>query len=447
MNRIRIATLLLAGLAGMTGAAHAADTLVLRLRLDGTRPDAPTVALEEVQRGDYGLPQPEPDASQGGRQWTLQSFDPKGRLLFSTPIRNPQRRRLEAFDPDSGRIVAVREVLERQSTFEVSLPYDTRIGRIVVRANDVRTPLRGARAKPAGEFLRLHLDTMLHARKAVPTKATSTTLLVDSGTPATRLDLVFIGDGYTAAEMGKWQTDATTVVNTMMQDPLFARNRGAINIRRIDIASNESGVDEPDKSIFRDTALDAYFNCANIERLLCANSTKVYAAAGEVLAPDARDVIVVVANSTRYGGAGGSFATISMHGQATELALHELGHTLFGLADEYDYGTCSTSSEPTAGNASLVADRSVKWGPRIAPTTTVPTPLGTYPNGTVGVFLGAQYCSAGKYRPTEDSRMRTLGRPWHIVNEMLATKVFSRYQGAFRPRIRPVQPAIPASGP
>jgi hypothetical protein len=43
--------------------------------------------------------------------------------------------------------------------------------------------------------------------------------------------------------------------------------------------------------------------------------------------------------------------------------------------------------------------------------------------------VGAQYCGSGKYRPTENSRMRTLGYPWHAVNEGAVQKVFAKYTG------------------
>ncbi len=75
------------------------------------------------------------------------------------------------------------------------------------------------------------------------------------------------------------------------------------------------------------------------------------------------------------------------------------------------------------------ATRSVKWRGLISASTPVPTSAGVYPNGTVGVFQGAQYCTSGKYRPTENSRMRTLGYPWHAVNEGAARKVFTQYSG------------------
>ena len=43
-------------------------------------------------------------------------------------------------------------------------------------------------------------------------------------------------------------------------------------------------------------------------------------------------VAIVVVNSPIYGGSGGSVGTYSLAGGATEIAIHEMGHTAFGLA-------------------------------------------------------------------------------------------------------------------
>jgi len=267
------------------------------------------------------------------------------------------------------------------------------------------------------------------ARAAALAPAATATTILSTGPAAARMDYVFIGDGYTAAEMDKWHTDAQKVIDGFLADPLFAANRANMNVRRVDVASNQSGVDEPDKGIYRDTAMDAAFNCYNIDRLLCVDTDKVHDIVGSVLAPDERDVIIVVANSTRYGGSGGEVATLSMAPQSIEIALHEIGHTAFSLADEYDYGTCSLNGEPGEPDVTMNGTRSVKWRSLISANTPVPTTAGVYPNGTVGVFQGAQYCTSGKYRPTENSRMRMLGYPWHAVNEGAAHKVFAQYSG------------------
>jgi hypothetical protein len=438
MNTLRSGLLLLAGLVGSIAPLRAADTVTLRLHFQGRAPDAPIVTAESAQRGDYALTPLPLEEIEAKRSWWLLGFDAKGGVLYRTPVRNHQWRRLEAFDPQTGRIAEVREIAVSQGVFEVSFPYDPRLVRVALRTDAASSDRRRVKSEPLIELQRWHLDRMLQlgARKTF-TESAATTTLIDNGAAADRLDLVFVGDGYTAAEIGKWQTDAQSVVNGLMSDPLFAVYRRRINIRRVDVASAESGVDEPDLGIFRDTAMDSAFNCANIDRLLCANNTKVLSILGGVLQPDARDVVVVVANSTRYGGSGGPIAAISMHSAAVELALHELGHTLFGLADEYDYGTCNLGFEPSAGNASLIASRAVKWGVMVSSLTAVPTVVGQYPNGTVGIFEGGQYCKAGKYRPTEDSKMRSLGQPWHAVNEAVAADVFAGYtRNSVKPRIK-----------
>lgn len=450
MNMLRAGVLAFAAFACQAGAAIAADTLTVRLQFRSQGAVAPWVVAEGAERSAGTLVPLPLDDVETARSWWLLGFDARGRTLLRMPVRNQAWRRLEAFDPVSGRVTDVQTLQVPQGTFEVSFPDDPRIARIALRTGGAGATA-GAAAATLIELDRGHVARLLRSSAAKTTaKAASTTTLVDSGAAADRLDLVFVGDGYTAAELGKWQADAQTVVNGLMSDPLFNVYRRRINIRRVDVASAESGVDEPDLGVYRDTAMDAAFNCANIDRLLCANTAKVQSIVGSVLQADARDVVIVVANSTRYGGSGGSIAAISMHAAAVELALHELGHTLFGLADEYDYGTCSLASEPPDGNASLVASRAVKWGAMISPFTTVPTPAGLYPNGTVGVFEGAQYCKTGKYRPTEDSKMRNLGRPWHAVNEQVAYERFARYaRNSAKPRIRlPGQPRpIEAASP
>lgn len=451
MNMLRAGVLAFAAFACQAGAAIAADTLTVRLQFRSQGAVAPLVVAERAERSAGALIPLPLDEIETARSWWLLGFDARGRTVLRMPVRNQAWRRLEAFDPVSGRVTDVQTLQVSQGTFEVSFPDDPRIARLALRTGDAGAGHAGAASATMIELDRGHVDRLLRNSVAkATTKAASTTTLVDSGAAADRLDLVFVGDGYTAAELGKWQTDAQTVVNGLMSDPLFNVYRRRINIRRVDVASAESGVDEPDLGLYRDTAMDAAFNCANIDRLLCANTAKVQSIAGSVLQADARDVVIVVANSTRYGGSGGSIAAISMHAAAVELALHELGHTLFGLADEYDYGTCSLGSEPPDGNASLVASRAVKWGAMISPFTTVPTPAGLYPNGTVGVFEGAQYCKTGKYRPTEDSKMRNLGRPWHAVNEQVAYERFARYaRNSAKPRIRlpgqtrPIEAASP----
>ncbi|KQV55384.1 MULTISPECIES: M64 family metallopeptidase [unclassified Duganella] len=427
----------LALLALAAAGAVQADNISLRIGFSEGRAGAEFKPLH-AEVGKFAVT---PNVRQGAEddQWVVVAKDAQGRVLHEVSVNNGLRRHVETFNPRSGAIDLSTTVQKREGSFEVSLPFDKATASVEVlpkqgAASGAKAAV--AAAGPLARFDRSALEqaaasgkTARSAMLAATPAATATTIL-NNGSAATHMDYVFIGDGYTAAEMDKWRADAQKVINGFLADPLFNANRASMNIHRVDVASNQSGVDEIDKGIYRDTAMDAEFGCYNIERLLCVNDTKATNIAGSVLAPDARDVIVVIANSTRYGGSGGAVATLSMHASSIEVALHEIGHTAFALADEYEYGTCSTSSEPTEVNVSLNGTRSVKWGNLIAGSTAVPTGLGVYPNGTVGTFVGAQYCGSGKYRPTENSRMRTLGYPWHAVNEGAVKKVFTKYTGA-----------------
>lgn len=427
MRPCRYAIAALLALAG--GVVHA-DTISLRVSYtDGARGVDFVPVHAEI--GQFGLT-PDIPRAQDGDYWLVVARDAKGRTLHQVTVPDGTRRQVEAFDPRTRKVVRSEVVRETGDVFEVSLPFDAETASIdVLPMSSARNTLQGSAAAFA-HFDRQTLEGLVGAsrpmRDSVTAAAASAATIVNNGSPSNHMDYVFVGDGYTAAEMAKWRSDAQAVINGYMADPLFNANRASMNVYRVDIPSNQSGVDEPDKGIYKDTAMDGYFYCANIDRLLCVNYTKVLNIVGSVLQPDQRDVIIVVSNSTRYGGSGGQVATLSMSSQSIEVALHEIGHTAFGLADEYDYGSCQ-SGEPTEQNVTRNGTRSVKWGDLISASTPVPTPAGAYANGVVGVFQGAQYCPSGKYRPTENSRMRTLGYPWHAVNERVARAVFARYAG------------------
>ncbi|MCE3263375.1 MAG: hypothetical protein K0R43_2454 [Pseudoduganella sp.] len=425
-------------LALLAAGAAQADNISLRIGFSEGRSGAEFKPLH-AEVGKFAVT---PNVRQGaeGDQWVVVAKDAQGRVLHEVSVNNGLRRHVETFNPRTGAIDLSTTVQQRDGSFEVSLPYDQATASVEVLPRQGGTAsaksAAATGAAPLARFDRGALDLAVsnaragRSAKLAATPAATATTVLNTGSSSARMDYVFIGDGYTAAEMDKWRADAQKVINGFLADPLFNANRASMNIHRVDVASNQSGVDELDKGIYRDTAMDGEFACYNIERLLCVNNTKATNIAASVLAPDARDVIVVIANSTRYGGSGGAVATLSMHASSIEVALHEIGHTAFALADEYEYGTCSTSSEPTEVNVSLNGTRAVKWGALIAGSTAVPTGLGAYPNGTVGAFQGGQYCMTGKYRPTENSRMRTLGYPWHAVNEGAVQKVFAKYTGS-----------------
>ncbi len=264
--------------------------------------------------------------------------------------------------------------------------------------------------------------------------------IVNNGDPANRVDIVLLGDGYTAAEMSKYQSDIEEFVRLMFEQEPLKEYQRFFNVHRIDVVSAESGSDHPELGTSRNTAFDSGYNCSGIQRLICANTFKVSNVAAASLAPAQIDLIILIVNDPTYGGSGGSIAIASTNTAAVELVLHESGHTFGLLADEYTESppACSNTSEPVQANVTRQTARAaIKWNAWIDAPTLLPT-TSTQP-GLVGLFEGARYCTTGLYRPTFNSKMRSLGRPFEQVNgEQLVRRIYNR--------VSPVDTFAPANG-
>ena len=272
-----------------------------------------------------------------------------------------------------------------------------------------------------------------------------TTKIVDNGADEDLWNLVITGDGFTAAEMPAFETVVDDFVAFMQTVGPFsgALTWAKVNIHRIDVASDQSGADGPDCD---GTTVDTYFDatlCAGgLPRLLTVNDlTVIITANAEVPEWDAALVFV---NHTGYGGAAqGSIATTSLNFEAHEIAIHELGHAAFNLADEYptwagctsgettqDVYDVATLGEPVEGNVTANTDRAtLKWADHIDPATAIPTTsnadctqcdtqFSPAPGDTVGLFEGARYFHCGCFRPEYDCRMNHLGQPFCAVCSM-----------------------------
>ncbi|MGW0392664.1 M64 family metallopeptidase [Streptomyces sp. NPDC003042] len=259
------------------------------------------------------------------------------------------------------------------------------------------------------------------------------TKIVDNGPTADRLDVVFVGDGYTAEQLAQFHTDVRAKWAEVAAVEPYTTYRDLFNVWTVDAVSAQSGVSgDPDPATVRDTALGSYFWCADIERLLCVDQPKVDAYVAR--APEA-DLVIVLANSAKYGGAGynepsatlgyeGISTASSGHPKSGQVAIHETGHSLGKLADEYFYPDVPgyekyTGREPADVNISkLSADRMTaqraKWYRWLGETS----PDG----GTVGAYEGGGYYVTGLNRPTDNSLMRVLGKPFNLpgVEAMIA---------------------------
>ena len=263
---------------------------------------------------------------------------------------------------------------------------------------------------------------------AARAQAEPVTTIQNNGDPANRIDIVVLGDGYTAGELGKYATDVQNMIDGWFAQEPFKEYRGYFNVLRIDVTSNQSGADHPELGTFVDTALDATYNCSGIQRLICVDFAKVNTVLQNTIpSPASRDLVFVVVNDNTYGGSGGSVAVASTNVNAIEILLHETGHTLGLLADEYGGlpPACNNSAEPPQANVTRETVRAdIKWSVWIDPLTPVPTTGPT--RGVPGLYEGAQYCDTGLYRPTWNSKMRSLDVPFEQINtEQLVKRIYN----------------------
>lgn len=245
--------------------------------------------------------------------------------------------------------------------------------------------------------------------------------VVDNGPSSNRIDMVFLGDGYTASQIDTVYAGhiQTTLDNFFggNEDP-FPRYRNFFNAYRVDVISNESGADRPPEGIWRDTALDAqYYYEGGPREHLYFNRYKADAvlAGSGLLEPEfSIEMQMVTVNDTIYGGGGTNTYSVFAGGSgfSWQIALHELGHSFAGLADEYVTGTQTyVSSEPNVPNATIspTGEKWSQWLGYCDPDHPEMGPIGAYEGALI-------YYSSGVYRPSATSKMRSVDRPFDAVS-------------------------------
>lgn len=257
------------------------------------------------------------------------------------------------------------------------------------------------------------------------------TRILDNGPVEDRWNLVLMSEGYTSEEVGPMSSghfsrDAETIVDQMLATPPFDRLRRAINVFRVDVISDEAGADN--LCVTPPTTVRTYFDAVQcpdgIARRIDINTNTAQAVATAEV-PRFNAALVVV-NTADYGGSGGRVAVCSLHPLAHHIALHEIGHSAFLLADEYQallgcdvdegHEHNPATVEPEQPNVTLDPQARGKWRDLVATTTPMPTTRNPdcahcderpspVPDGTIGAFEGAHYYHCGSYRPAYNCRM------------------------------------------
>lgn len=257
-----------------------------------------------------------------------------------------------------------------------------------------------------------------------------------SGDPASRLDVLLIGDGYTEAELTQWHADAEAMSEALLSAEPLSDYAGLINVRRVDAVSAESGVsfDCTDTCGFRDTAFGSVFAVEFVNQLLGTDyrTTAIFQQEQWEVARAASavpwDVVIVIANTTHSGGFALHYATVPLgdDGDWPLTGVHELSHVLGLLGDEYEKDDCVRSELLPLPENITDQPESPPWAHWIDDDTPLPTPEEADYAEVVGAFMGAQNCD-DLARPAQTCRMRSSSAEAFcpVCAEQLVRRVFA----------------------
>ncbi|MGY0391793.1 M64 family metallopeptidase [Bizionia sp. KMM 8389] len=222
-----------------------------------------------------------------------------------------------------------------------------------------------------------------------------------------RINLVILGDGYTAGEMELFRSDAIHFSDTFFSQSPYTEYTNYFNVHIVKVISNESGASHPGTANDENTVsvpvsdIDNYFGSSydsyGVHRLLFSSN---YPLITNVLAANfpEYDQALVLVNSPYYGGSGGTFPFASTGENGIEIAIHEIGHSLVNLKDEYYPGDAFVEE---AINMTQETDPTqVRW-------------TNWYGSNNVGIYShGSSGIPATWFRPHQNCKMRFLNAPF-----------------------------------
>jgi hypothetical protein len=259
----------------------------------------------------------------------------------------------------------------------------------------------------------------------------------------------------------------------------FKTRRGDFNVWGLCPAAAESGISRPSLGIHRRSPAGATYDAFRSERYVLSFENRAFR---DLASQAPYEFVEIVTNTSTYGGGGifGLYSTVAADSAwAPYIFVHEFGHHIAGLADEYftsdvAYQPATERVEPWEPNVTALLDPDrLKWRDLVVPTTPLPTPwdlegyvseqravqaerrriraakqpeavmdalfarergdnetrLSHEPHAShVGAFEGANYEAKGYYRPQADCIMFTRDRvPFCAVCRRAIDRVIDLY--------------------
>ena len=304
-----------------------------------------------------------------------------------------------------------------------------------------------------------------------------------NGDSAHKVDLLLLGDGYTADEMPKFEQRARALAEHLFSVSPFKERASDFNVWALAVPTLESGVSGPSTGVQHTSSTGTRYDIFGSERYILTLDNRAFRELAQY-AP--YDVVEIMVNGETYGGGGifGQFSTVAADNDWRDYVfVHEFGHHFAALADEYYTSPVSYAApdkptvEPWEPNVTALMDPdNLKWkrtpsSPMVA-IVPVPTPwpkaeFEAYERGiqarraklradkrpelemsalfheeqahidalfakakyrdAVGAFQGANYSATGYYRPELQCMMFTRSDAFCSVCERAIADIIDLY--------------------
>ena len=345
-----------------------------------------------------------------------------------------------------------RELRLAQKTLR-ELKRDGKLASFVARAKTLRTSglftlaqhiltqlaKRFPKTPPGIEAQRL-VDDPLLARQA----------LEENGASENRVDLFFLGEGYPATDefQESFLVVARRAMNLLCTTEPYKSYRPYFNFFALQLGSEDRGVDREPGGVTKDTVLDGKvaWDVFTVDR---AKVHEVLGRMGD--AGEDRQAVVLGNDFASVATGGGGVASVCK--TVLGALAHEVGHSLGGLRDEYDYWPGNDPQRDGAGQRTGDPVSTASLPPNVMRGSDrddvlknaswkkwLDAPLERIWNGAeVGAFEGADHTPYDAWRPQANCKMRTSGVAFCVVCMEQMVKSLYRYA-------RPIDRADPEAG-
>ena len=306
------------------------------------------------------------------------------------------------------------EAMAMSRTFSESLRFPSvdKPARVVLKKRDAKNVFRDiwtTKIDPSDKFI---------VKAGALASAGPLIKLHERGDPAAKLDLLVMGDGYTSAERGKFERDARKLLAVLFATSPFKERENDINVWGLVPPSTDSGISSPSQHIHKRTALGASYDTFDSERYVLTTENRRFR---DIAANAPYEVVEILTNSEKYGGGGiyNLYSTVAADSLwAPYIFVHEFGHHLAGLADEYytsdvAYLPPADKTEPWEPNVTALLDPlTLKWRDLVAPGTPLPTP-----------WPKAEFEAMQKERQERRRALRAANRPEREMNALFSEEM------------------------